>query len=149
MKPSDRRQAHDAVNSILGKQVPRNQFLRAMLAGAAFLAPFQRVTAQARPRPPERSLPLEGAIGAAKLMIIRHAEKPVGLIGGVNASGNPDPNSPIPQGWRRAGALVPLFGSSFGPLPTPTYLFAPNLFGSGSQSPFETITPLAANSGLR
>jgi hypothetical protein len=59
-------------------------------------------------------------------MIIRHAGKPVGQINGVDASGNQDPNSLIPQGWQRAGALVALFGSSFGPLPAPTHLFAPN-----------------------
>ena len=56
----------------------------------------------------------------------------------------PDPNSLIPQGWQRAGALVSLFGLSFGPLPAPSYLFAPNVFGTGSKRPFETITPLAA-----
>jgi hypothetical protein len=34
---------------------------------------------------------------------------------GVDESGNADPNPLISQGWQRAGALVPLFSSSFGP----------------------------------
>ncbi len=86
---------------------------------------------------------------ATKIMIIRHAEKPVGTITGINASGVADSSSLIPQGWQRAGALVPLFNASTGPLPVPNYLFAPNLFGSGtSERPFETITPLAAKLGI-
>ena len=86
---------------------------------------------------------------ATKIMIIRHAEKPVGNITGINQNGTADSSSLIPQGWQRAGALIPLFGSSSGPLPTPSYLFAPNVFGSGtSEHPFETITPLAAKLGV-
>src|ERR1017187_10443625 len=148
MTTSHRAQSHDAVEGVLANQVPRRPFLRALLAGSAFLAPFSRA-APGRPRPPEGgSLPPAASTGATKIMIIRHAEKPVGQINGVDASGNPDPNSLIPQGWQRAGALVPLFGSSFGPLPTPSFLFAPNVFGSGSKRPFETITPLAAKLGI-
>lgn len=30
----------------------------------------------------------------------------------------------------------------------PAYVFAPNVFGAGSERPFETITPLAAKLGL-
>ncbi len=82
-------------------------------------------------------------------MIIRHAEKPAGNITGINASGSPDSSSLTPQGWQRAGALIPLFTSSSGPLPVPDCLFAPNVFASGtSQRPFETITPLAAKLGI-
>ena len=143
-----RPQSHDAVEGVLANQVPRRPFLRALLAGSAFLVPFSRA-APGRPRPPEGvSQPPAASTGATKIMIIRHAEKPVGQINGVDASGNQDPNSLIPQGWQRAGALVALFGSSFGPLPAPTHLFAPNQFGSGSKRPFETITPLAAKLGL-
>lgn len=119
--------------------MPRKNFLRMLLAGAGFLAPLRRsARAQSASQPG----------GATKVMLIRHAEKPVGQINGIDESGNQDPNSLIPQGWQRAGALVPLFSSSFGPLPTPTHLFAPNVFGSGSKRPFETITPLAARLGI-
>lgn len=148
MENSNRLQSHDAVEGFLENQVPRKHFLRAVLAGAAFLTPFSRA-ARAQSRHPKSALPLsENSTGATKIMIIRHAEKPVGQISGIDASGNQDPNSLIPQGWQRAGALVPLFGSSFGPLSTPTHLFAPNQFGSGSKRPFETITPLAAKLGI-
>ena len=115
----------------------RKDFLRTLLAGAAFVAPLKRIV---RAQPPTGS--------ATKVMIIRHAEKPVGRINGIDESGNLDANSLIPQGWQRAGALVSLFGSSFGPLPTPTHLFAPNLFGGSSKRPFETLTPLAAKLGI-
>ena len=119
-----------------------------MLAGGAFLAPFSRAArAQIGMKPSATQ-----ANGATKIMIIRHGEKPVEMNGvqynGIDESGNPDPNSLIPQGWQRAGALTPLFGSSFGPLPTPSHLFAPNVFGTGSKRPFETITPLAAKLGI-
>jgi hypothetical protein len=119
--------------------IPRKNFLRMLLAGAGLLAPLGR-TARAQ------SATQPGS--ASKIMLIRHAEKPVGQFNGIDESGNPDPNSLIPQGWQRAGALAPLFSSSFGPLPTPTHLFAPNVFGSGSKRPFETITPLAAKLGI-
>ncbi len=115
-----------------------------MLVGGAALFPHSVRTAVAAVSPPATQ-----AGGATKIMIIRHAEKPVGQITGINASGSPDSSSLIPQGWQRSGALISLFGSSSGPLPVPSYLFAPNLFGSGtSKRPFETITPLAAKLGI-
>lgn len=92
---------------------------------------------------------------APKLMIIRHAEKPIPAnssspaYNGIDQYGNPDPDSLIPQGWQRAGALIRLFTSSSGPLPTPQFLFAPNLFGKGtSKRPYETITPLSQKLGI-
>jgi len=82
-------------------------------------------------------------------MAIRHAEKPVGQFTGIDEFGNPDPTSLTPQGWQRAGALIPLFSSSFGALPTPAHLFAPNVdLSATSHRPFQTITPLAAALGL-
>lgn len=126
----------------------RKHFLRMLLAGAGLLAPFSRTArAQSQPKIGGNTF-APGTDSATKVMVIRHAEKPVGQISGVDESGNADPNSLIPQGWQRAGALVPLFGSSFGPLPAPTQVFAPNLFGNGSKRPFETITPLAAKLGI-
>jgi hypothetical protein len=111
------------------------------LAGAALLPALSK-SARAQSATP--------VYGATKVMIIRHAEKPVGKILGIDENGSPDSSSLIPQGWQRAGALVPLFSSSFGPLPVPAYLFAPNVFTSGtSERPFETITPLAAKLGIK
>jgi hypothetical protein len=129
--------------------IPRKNFLGMILAGAAFLAPFQRTARAESPHAKNVLEPLPSTpFSATKVMVIRHAEKPVTInnvqFNGIDEFGNPDANSLIPQGWQRAGGLVPLFGSSFGPLPTPSHLFAPNVFGNGSKRPFETITPLAA-----
>jgi len=92
---------------------------------------------------------------APKLMLIRHAEKPIAAAApnpaynGIDILGNPDKDSLIPQGWQRAGALIELFTSASGPLPVPQFLFAPNQFGHGtSKRPYETITPLSQKLGL-
>lgn len=96
---------------------------------------------------------------APKLMLIRHAEKPIPAdpnsnpptpaYNGIDINGNSDKDSLIPQGWQRAGALIKLFTSSSGPLPVPQFLFAPNLFGKGtSKRPYETITPLSQKLGI-
>jgi hypothetical protein len=103
---------------------------------------------------------------ATKVMLIRHAEKPTSTESGINIDGAPDTSSLIPQGWQRAGALNGLFTSAIGPLPTPQYLFAPNLFSSDSSGnskasaakksgssgtsrrPYETITPLSQKLGI-
>jgi hypothetical protein len=126
-------------------RIPRKNFLGMLLGGAALLVPLSRTARAQSPHPGIGvKLPATQTSGATKVMIVRHAEKPAGQFNGIDEFGNPDPNSLIPQGWQRAGALVSLFGSSFGPLPSPSYLFAPNVFGTGSKLPFETITPLAA-----
>jgi hypothetical protein len=92
---------------------------------------------------------------AQKVMMIRHAEKPIAgtppahSYDGIDVYGKKDDDSLIPQGWQRAGALIGLFTSSSGPFPIPQFLFAPNKFGKGtSKRPFETITPLASKLGL-
>lgn len=98
---------------------------------------------------------------ATKIMLIRHAEKPTSTESGINIDGHPDSSSLIPQGWQRAGALNGLFASAIGPLPTPSFLFAPNAFprksaGASKSSaatqhsrrPFETITPLSLKLGI-
>jgi hypothetical protein len=84
-----------------------------------------------------------------KVMIIRHAEKPVNSIKGVNAAGTQDPESLIVQGWQRAGALIGLFDPdstvfSNSALATPDKIYASNPGTDGSERPLETITPLAA-----
>jgi hypothetical protein len=49
--------------------------------------------------------------GPDKIMIIRHAEKPISAVpAGVDESGIPDPHSLTVRGWQRAGALVAFFG---------------------------------------
>jgi hypothetical protein len=96
---------------------------------------------------------------ATKMMLIRHAEKPTSTENGINIDGDPDSSSLIPQGWQRAGALNGLFTSGIGPLPTPHFLFAPNVFSSDapaktkassgtSRRPYETITPLSLKLGI-
>jgi hypothetical protein len=109
-------------------------------------------------------------MGATRIMVIRHAEKPgtyndtqyfgvnpTGDIAGKNGS-----KHLITTGWQRAGALVTLFAPPWGPKPgldTPAHLFAsaPESDGSDgsiaddagpSQRPYETLTPLAAKLGL-
>jgi hypothetical protein len=83
-----------------------------------------------------------------KIMLIRHAEKPNGLLG-VRADGTPDQHSLTSVGWARAHALVKLFdppGGAFSDdrLAKPQRLFAtePNA-ASKSRRPIETLTPLS------
>jgi broad specificity phosphatase PhoE len=46
----------------------------------------------------------------ARIMFIRHAEKPVdGGDDGVTPKGHADPESLTPRGWQRAGALARFF----------------------------------------
>jgi len=87
------------------------------------------------------------------ILLIRHAEKPDGQNQGVNVLGVNDPESLIPQGWQRAGALAVFFGVQSGlPVPDQIYVAAPDKekvaphvkLGSKSNRPLETVTPLAA-----
>ena len=106
-------------------------------------------------------------MGATKIMIIRHAEKPGNYNGtaydGVNLTGNiagaDGRKHLITIGWQRAGALVTLFAPPWGPKPglaTPAHLFASNpesdsanADDSGpSQRPHETLAAVAARFGL-
>jgi hypothetical protein len=62
-------------------------------------------------------------MGAVKIMVIRHAEKPGGYNGaqyaGVNAlgtvAGDLGAKHLVTLGWQRAGALVTLFAEPWGP----------------------------------
>jgi len=90
-----------------------------------------------------------------RIMIIRHAEKPTTnpTTSGVTISGSPDPDSLIPQGWQRAGALVALFVPARGPLQsselsTPQFLFATDSADAEGNRPQETIEPLQKKLGL-
>jgi hypothetical protein len=109
-------------------------------------------------------------MGATRIMIIRHAEKPGIYNGtsffGVNPTGDiagkDGSKQLITTGWQRAGALVTLFAPPWGPKPglgTPAWLFASDPESNGSdgsgaddsgpsQRPYQTLTPLAATLGL-
>lgn len=88
---------------------------------------------------------------ATKIMIVRHAEKPAdsGAPYGVDSSGNQDPESLIPRGWQRAGALATLFDPADGHFQSPDIAVPQHLYASGvgkhsnSLRPQETITPLS------
>jgi len=108
-------------------------------------------------------------MGATKIMVIRHAEKPGSYNGaqyaGVNnlgtVAGNDGAKHLVTLGWERAGALVTLFVPPWGPkapsLATPQFLFASDPTAKHdddagdegpSQRPYETLTALAAKLGL-
>jgi hypothetical protein len=104
----------------------------------------------------------EPTMGATKIMVIRHAEKPDPYNGmtytGVNATGTADPESLVTIGWERAGALVSLFAPPWGPrtptLAQPQSLYAadPDTSDAGktpSQRPHQTLTALEAKLGLK
>jgi hypothetical protein len=106
------------------------------------------------------------------IFVIRHAEKPVGKIKGIDPNGSADKDSLIVRGWERAGALAEFFGSKQG-LPAPDRIFASAAqkkaaraarrgrktgrkkarlaakTGSKSKRPTQTVTPLAAKLGQR
>jgi broad specificity phosphatase PhoE len=90
------------------------------------------------------------------VMLIRHAEKPLGVgpPHGVTIDGAPDLESLTPRGWQRAGALVGLFvpdpADGRDPtFPTPTHLFASQIGGgSSSHRPRETLLALGERLGL-
>jgi len=92
---------------------------------------------------------------AAKIMMIRHAEKPLDSPPphGVNSAGDHDKESLIVPGWQRAGALVVLFAPANGSfqnphIATPQHVYASKVgHDSQSERPQETITPLVNKLG--
>ncbi|WP_020660380.1 hypothetical protein [Amycolatopsis benzoatilytica] len=89
----------------------------------------------------------------ARVMIIRHGEKPDGSGGpqGIDVNGNADSHSLTVRGWTRAGALVELFDPSTGALrdglARPTAVYAAGGSGGEGTRPRETATPLAERLG--
>ncbi len=84
---------------------------------------------------------------AAKIMLIRHAEKPEGDGGpGLMPNGVENPRALTLAGWKRANALVGLFSPPDGVSPRPPLAKPMSLFASGSESlrPKQTVAPLAA-----
>jgi hypothetical protein len=53
-------------------------------------------------------------MSSPKIMIIRHAEKPVSGVQGYDPDGNPDNDSLSQTGWERAGALAAYFAFAGG-----------------------------------
>ena len=94
---------------------------------------------------------------ATKVMLIRHAEKPLGSAGpcGVSPAGERDKESLSVRGWQRAGALAHLFAPAGGRpqeplLARPQFLFASKpKRQNGSRRPIQTITPLAEKLATR
>jgi hypothetical protein len=88
----------------------------------------------------------KNAMPAAKIMLIRHAEKPNGDGGpGLMPNGVENPKALTLTGWKRANALVGLFSPPDGASPRPPLAKPSGLFASGSDSlrPKQTIAPLA------
>jgi hypothetical protein len=82
-------------------------------------------------------------VSPTKIMIIRHAEKPMpDGANGIAPDGSPDPKSLSQQGWERAKKLVNFFRQ-----PTATQIETPGMVFAaapdvGSKRPAETVTPL-------
>lgn len=99
------------------------------------------------------------AAKAHKIMLIRHAEKPAGSLGGVHESGAASGRGLSVRGWQRAGALACLFAPARGPLQNsllvkPQFIFAsaavddPEGGNSRSRRSQETVMPLAQLLGI-
>jgi hypothetical protein len=90
----------------------------------------------------------------SKIMIIRHAEKPVGKTLGVTAEGANDKEALIVQGWQRAGGIVNLLAPGGGQFQNAALAMPKTIIASwksakhGSQRPLETVTPLANKLGI-
>lgn len=98
--------------------------------------------------------PSGSATAGDVIMLIRHAEKPIGQMPpfGVTADGAPSDGSLTVAGWTRAGALIALFAPAQGEpssgLARPTAIWAADPRGDAGQRPQQTVTPLAARLGL-
>lgn len=103
------------------------------------------------------AIPTGGAPAAAKIMLIRHAEKPAksGPPFGVDSAGNPDADSLSPLGWQRAGALSVFFAPSRGAPQDPAIAVPRFFFACGREEerkrlrPLQTITLLAERMGTK
>lgn len=90
-----------------------------------------------------------------KIMVIRHAEKPVGGASvGVRMSGKVDAASLAPLGWQRAGALSPFFEQLAPPrdgVLRPDHLFATRFdkySADATRRPLQTLEPLSKSMGI-
>jgi broad specificity phosphatase PhoE len=92
-------------------------------------------------------------MGPTKIMIIRHAEKPVpGKVEGVRARGELDAASLTVLGWQRAGALVSFFERPASPhIAYPSHLFAGRFASADADSSRrskQTLRPLSHALGI-
>ena len=85
---------------------------------------------------------------AAKIMLIRHAEKPNGEAG-VMPDGTENPEALTATGWKRANALVGLFDPANGAGPRPPLAKPASLFASGSRKPAAEADDHAARSSAQ
>lgn len=89
-----------------------------------------------------------------RIMIIRHAEKPMDAGDGlaVDAQGHADPAGLSVRGWQRAGALVNFFAPKAHASPDPRIATPVQIFAAASHArsrrPALTVGPLAAALGL-
>lgn len=95
-------------------------------------------------------------MGIQKIMIVRHAEKPVADASiGIRASGKADASSLTALGWQRAGALVQFFehlAPSRAGISRPDHLFATRFdkySAEASRRPIQTLEPLSKSMGLK
>jgi hypothetical protein len=85
----------------------------------------------------------------ARIMLIRHAEKPDGHLKGVSAKGEQEDDELIVRGWQRSGALVRLFAPRDGRFVDPHLLQPKTIFASAlgrhssSLRPQHTVLELA------
>jgi hypothetical protein len=94
---------------------------------------------------------------AAKIMVIRHAEKPPTHPPpyGITLEGAREKESLTARGWQRAGALASFFAPTSGhfqdpSLAEPQFLYASKpIRRNGSRRPIETIMPLAEKLAIR
>ncbi len=92
-------------------------------------------------------------MSAPRIMVIRHAEKPIGKNKGVLLDGTVNSESLIVQGWQRAGALAVLFDPYSGALQNPNLSVPQSFFAAKfdptkhSQRPYETLLPLWQRTG--
>jgi len=80
---------------------------------------------------------------APKIIIIRHGEKPIKKVKGVDYNSAKDNNSLIVKGWTRAGALPHILTGSL----TPKYIHA-CYKSDHAQRAYDTVRPLAVYLGL-
>jgi hypothetical protein len=86
---------------------------------------------------------------AAKIMFIRHAEKPSSTVRGVTKAGGADAEELVVRGWQRSGALVRFFAPRDGKFADPRLAQPKTIFASAvgkhsrSLRPQHTVATLA------
>jgi len=80
---------------------------------------------------------------AAKIMVIRHAEKPGddGTLQGVTKAGGPDAEELVVRGWQRSGALVRLFAPRDGKFVDPRLAQPRTIFASAVGKHSKSLRP--------